>query len=95
MTCTASELRQGAGTFNCNGPTDGAWPNVWCGLPTKAGQRLMGLPRSAFYTGINEGKIKSACIKKPGALTGKRLVWLPSVLSYIESFTVTVEPELK
>jgi len=65
----------------------------WVGLPTRAGQRLQGLPRSAIYQGINSGKIKSACIKQPGKLTGKRLVWLPSVLAYIESFTV--EPELK
>lgn len=72
--------------------TDGAGPlEVWTGLPTRAGQRLQGLPRSAIYQGINSGKIKSACIKQPGKLTGKRLVWLPSVLSYIESFTV--EPE--
>jgi len=73
--------------------TEGEGNERWVGLPTRAGQRLQGLPRSAIYQGIDAGKIRSACIKQPGKLTGKRLVWLPSVLSYIESFTV--EPELK
>ncbi len=68
--------------------TNGAEPlEQWVGLPTKPGQRLNGLSRSAIYQGIDAGRIKSACIKQPGKLTGKRLVWLPSVLEYIESFT--------
>lgn len=75
--------------------TEGEGNERWQCLPTRAGQRLMGLPRSAIYQGINAGRIRSACIKKPGALTGKRLVWLPSVISYIESFAVTVGPEQK
>lgn len=79
--------------YNREELTEGEGNNRWCGLPTRAGQRLQGLPRSAIYTGIRENKIRSACIKQPGKLTGKRLVWLPSVLAYIESFTV--EPELK
>jgi len=67
---------------------DGAGPNVWSGLPTKPGQRLQGLSRSAIYQGIDAGRIKSAVIRQSGKLTGKRLVWLPSVMAYIESFTV-------
>jgi hypothetical protein len=59
----------------------------WVGLPTKPGERLQGLSRSAVYQGIDSGKIKTACIRQPGKLTGKRLVWLPSVMAYIESFT--------
>lgn len=78
-------------TYNREELTEGAWPNIWSGLPTKPLQRLCGLSRSAIYQGINAGKIKNCCIKQPGKLTGKRLVWLPSVLAYIESFTV--EPE--
>lgn len=58
----------------------------WVGLPTKAGQRLQGLSRSAIYQGIDAGRIRTACIRQPGKFTGKRLVWLPSVLEYIESF---------
>lgn len=83
MRCKCVEgLTNGAGLFE-----------QWVGLPTKPGERLNGLSRSAIYQGIDSGKIKSACIKQPGKLTGKRLVWLPSVMAYIESFTV--EPELK
>ena len=76
------ELKDGAGPFE-----------RWEGLPTKPGQRLQGLSRSAIYQGIDAGRIKTACIKQPGKLTGKRLVWLPSVISYIESFTE--QPEAK
>lgn len=66
---------------------DGAEPfERWEGLPTRPGQRLQGLSRSAIYQGIEAGRIKTACIKQKGKLTGKRLVWLPSVISYIESF---------
>ena len=79
---TQEELTNGAGSLE-----------QWVGLPTKPGQRLNGLSRSAIYQGIDAGKIKTACIKQPGKLTGKRLVWLPSVLEYIESFTV--QPEVK
>jgi hypothetical protein len=82
-----------AKAYNREELTEGEGNERWVGLPTRAGQRLMGLPRSAYYQAIHSGKIKSACIKQPGKLTGKRLVWLPSVLAYIESFTV--EPELK
>ena len=73
-----SELANGAGPFE-----------KWVGLPTKPGQRLQGLSRSAIYQGIDAGRITTACIKQPGKLTGKRLVWLPSVISYIESFAET------
>jgi hypothetical protein len=73
---TAEELTNGEGPLE-----------QWVGLPTKPGQRLQGLSRSAIYQGIEAGRIKTACIKQPGKLTGKRLVWGPSVLEYIESFT--------
>jgi predicted DNA-binding transcriptional regulator AlpA len=56
----------------------------WIGLPTKGRCSETGLSRSYFYLLIKQGKIKSACLKEPGKLTGRRLVWLPSVLEYIE-----------
>ena len=72
-----------------DGITNGTGPHEqWVGLPTRAGQRLQGLSRSAIYQGIDAGRIKSAVIKQPGKLTGKRLVWLPSVMAYIEGCTV-------
>ena len=67
--------------------TEGEGNKRWVGLPTRAGQRLQGLSRSAIYQGIDAGRIRSVCIRKPGKLSGKRLIWLPSVLEYIESFT--------
>ena len=83
-----------AKAYNREELTEGAGPfERWVGLPTRAGQRLHGLSRSAIYQGIDAGKIRSACIKQPGKLTGKRLVFEKSVVDYIQSFAV--EPELK
>ena len=56
----------------------------WVRLPTKPGERLQGLSRAFIYILINEGQVKSACIKKPGKLTGIRLIWLQSLMDYIE-----------
>jgi len=70
-----------------DGLTNGAEPfERWVGLPTKPGQRLHGLSRSAIYQGISNNRIRTACIKMPGKLSGKRLVWEKSVVDYIESF---------
>jgi hypothetical protein len=56
----------------------------WIRIPTRGRCPEAGLTRPHYYQLIKEGKIKSACLKKPGNLTGVRLVWLPSVLAYIE-----------
>ena len=56
----------------------------WIRLPSRGREPITGLSRAYFYELIKAGKIKSANIKKPGALTGCRLIWLPSVLSYSE-----------
>lgn len=56
----------------------------WIRIPRKGRCPDAGLSRAHYYALINEGKIKSACIKRPGKLTGVRLIWLPSVLAYIE-----------
>ena len=56
----------------------------WIRLPTRGRCPDTGLTRPHFYQLIAEGKIKSASLKKPGNLNGVRLVWLPSVLAYIE-----------
>jgi len=66
---------------------DGEGIERWVRLPTKPGERLHGLSRSAIYILIEAGVVKSATVKQPGKLTGVRLVWLPSLLSYIESCT--------
>ncbi len=56
----------------------------WIRIPTRGRSPEVGLTRPHFYQLIKEGKIKSASLKKPGNVTGVRLVWLPSVLAYIE-----------
>lgn len=65
---------------------NGAYPNIWIRLPSKPGQRCpySGFSRALYYQKISEGSIKSAVIRQPGKLTGIRLIWLPSVLAYIE-----------
>jgi hypothetical protein len=67
--------------------TDGEGVERWVRLPTKPGERLHGLSRSAIYILIDNGVVKSATVKQPGKLTGVRLLWLPSLLNYIESCT--------
>lgn len=64
----------------------------WIRLPTTGRCPMTGLSRAAFYQLITAGQIKSACLRQPGKLTGVRLVWLPSVLAYIERH---VEPKQK
>jgi len=56
----------------------------WIRLPTRGRCPITGLSRGHFYNLIHAGKIKSASLKEPGKLTGVRVVWLPSVLAYIE-----------
>ena len=56
----------------------------WIRIPTRGRCPYTGLTRSYFYELINAGKIKSACLKRPGTVRGARLIWLPSVLAYIE-----------
>jgi hypothetical protein len=48
-------------------------------------QRLTGLCRSHLYALQNEGKIRSACLRKPGAIRGKRAWHIPSILAFLRS----------
>jgi len=70
---TESELPSGTGKFE-----------RWTRLPTKPGDRLHGLSRAHLYQLIDLGEIKTASLKKPGKLTGVRVVWEQSVVDYIE-----------
>ena len=56
----------------------------WIRIPSVGHEPNTGLKRGFIYRLIKDGKVKSACIKQPGKLTGCRLVWLPSLLAYIE-----------
>jgi hypothetical protein len=56
----------------------------WARLPTRGPDPLFGLSRAFYYQLITAGQIKTACIRRPGASTGVRLVHVPSVRAYIE-----------
>ena len=45
--------------------------------------RLYGLRRGFIYGLIHDGKIKSVCLRKPGAKTGCRLIHLQSVRDFL------------
>jgi hypothetical protein len=48
-------------------------------------QKLFGVKRGILYRWINEGKVKSVCIREPGNVQGLRLIHLQSVRDYIHS----------
>lgn len=56
----------------------------WIRIPSKGYCPACGLSRSHLFDLIQQGKIKSRALVKPGNTRGVRLVWLPSVFSYIE-----------
>lgn len=46
-------------------------------------ERLFGLKRGVLYQLIGANKVKSVCLRKPGAKTGVRLVHLASVRAFL------------
>jgi hypothetical protein len=54
------------------------------GRPGEPGGRFNGLSRTTLLELSEAGLIKTAVIKKPGALKGIRLVYLPSLYAYLE-----------
>jgi hypothetical protein len=48
-------------------------------------ERIYGLKRGITYSLIHAGKLKSVCLRKPGAKTGVRLVHLASVRTFLEA----------
>ncbi len=48
-------------------------------------QRLFGIKRGILYRWINEGKVKSVCMRETGNIQGIRLIVLASVRDYIKS----------
>lgn len=74
MTATAT-LKHGGGQYE-----------RWIRLPKTGPEPHSGLSRGSIYLLINAGKIKSACIKQPGKQTGIRVVWLKSLMDYVERF---------
>jgi len=62
----------------------GEYPQRWIRLPTRGRCPETGLSRGTFYALISTGKIKSACLRRPGTVRGARFVWLPSVFELLD-----------
>jgi hypothetical protein len=56
----------------------------WVRMP-KPKQRLLGLSRTTLLELSEAGLIRTVAIRKPGAIKGIRLVYLPSLYSYLEN----------
>ena len=61
----------------------------WIRIPAKGTEPTTGLHRSFIYELVKAGSIRTASIRKPSALKGVRLVWLPSLLAFIERHVET------
>ena len=69
-----------------NAPGHEKYPLKWIRIPTRGHCPHAGLSRAAYYELIKANKIRTANIRKPGALRGTRLVWLPSIMAYLDRF---------
>lgn len=54
----------------------------WITVPVAT--KLFGIGRSTLYELIREGRVKSASIKKRGALRGRRLISFDSLAGFVE-----------
>jgi hypothetical protein len=57
------------------------------GRPGQPGGRLEGLSRTTLLELSDKGLIRTVAIRKPGAIKGIRLVYMPSLYSYLENLT--------
>ena len=78
MLLTETEAPNPSGAGDC--------PAIWIRLPVQGHCPHSGLSRATYYELIKDGRIRSANLRKPGALRGIRLVWLPSVMAYLDRF---------
>ena len=58
----------------------------WIRMPKRGHEPNCGLTRPHIYNLIRAGKIRSACLRQPGKVTGVRVVWLKSLMDYVERF---------
>lgn len=65
---------------------DGKYAAKWIRLPVRGHCPHTGLSRAAYYELIQANKIRTASLRRPGALRGTRLVWLPSIMAYLDRF---------
>lgn len=86
---TASGRGTKARTPKATGASDrqdlSRFPDRWIKAPTKGREPVTGLTRPALYDLARAGRIKAACIRKPGAIRGSRLFHLGSILAFLES----------
>jgi len=59
-------------------------PEPYVRMP-KPKQRLLGLSRTTLLELSEAGLIRTVAIRKPGAIKGIRLVYLPSLYSYLQN----------
>jgi len=64
--------------------------DLWGRMP-KPKERLQGLSRTTLLELSDAGLIHSVAIRKPGAVKGIRLIYLPSLFAYLES----LKPQVK
>lgn len=58
----------------------------WIRIPRRGHCPHTGLSRTMLSRLIRSNKIRTASLKRPGTIRGARLVWLPSVMAYIDKF---------
>lgn len=51
-----------------------------------------GLSRSKMWEVLLSGKVKTVCLRRPGAAKGARLIHLESLLAYLHSLAETLTP---
>jgi hypothetical protein len=56
----------------------------WARMP-KPKERFNGLSRTTLFELSQAGLIRTRTIKKPGAVKGIRLIYLPSLFAYLDS----------
>ncbi len=64
--------------------------DAWARMP-RPKERLWGLSRTTLLELVELGEIKSAVIRKPGSQKGIRLIYMPSLNSYL--MTCVEEPK--
>ncbi len=54
-------------------------------------QKVFRISRSLIYEFIKEGKVRSICLRRPGNVSGIRLIAADSIRAYIASFEQSPE----
>ncbi len=80
MLCQTSRASNSGGAHSSSITTDAI---EWLRVPDAA--RRFSLSRSTLYVLMGEGKIKSCCIRRKGAIRGARRISAESVSAYLES----------